>query len=317
MKGKAKRTVILRVMVVIVAVLVILAVTIVNLFHPFRSMRAPYELPARLDGELRIYFLDVGQGDCTVVQFPSGNALVIDAGDGSWENDNKLTSFFNSLQAPALTYVATHADIDHSGGLAELIRTFGADTIYLPAIDANTTSYQGLLNAAETSGAALKRAKRYELLEDGDAYAVFISPYSRGETDDNDASAVLYLRYGEISALFPADISSMREDLLCREYEIDQTLFDIKDHAVRLDDVDILKVAHHGSDSSTSEQWLNLIQPEVAVISCGRGNPYGHPSSGALERLDAAGSKIYRTDELGDLMLSAFPDGTYTLRWDW
>lgn len=298
------------------AALFLVAVTLVNVFVPFRTMRPAYALPAREEGELRIFFLDVGQGDCSVVQFPNGEALVIDAGDGTWEHDNKLLSFFKALRAEKLTYVVTHADIDHSGGIADLVNTFGADAVYLPAIPSGTQNYRTLLSAVEKSGAAVKTAKRYSVIEAGEAYAVFLSPYSQGETDENDASSVLYLRYGELTALFAADISSAREEQLRMEYEIDQTLFDFGNFTVRLDDVDILKVSHHGSNTASSAEWLDLIRPEVSVLSCGRGNPYGHPSGGALARLSACGSEIYRTDELGDILLSARADGSYTVTWE-
>ncbi len=294
---------------VVAALLFLLAVTLVNVFVPFRTMRAAYALPACAEGELRVYFLDVGQGDCTVVQFPSGAALVIDAGDGSWENDNKLCSFFKGLGAEKLTYVVTHTDSDHSGGVAELINVFGADAVYLPGVPSGGSCYKRLVASAERSGAEVQTAKRYTVIEEGDAYAVFLTPYSQNEENDNDASSVLYLRYGEFSALFAADITAARERRLRNEYEIDQTLFDFNGFQVRLDDVDVLKVAHHGSDTSSSKEWLELIKPEISVISCGRGNAYGHPAGGALSRLAACGSEIYRTDELGDIMLSAFYDG--------
>lgn len=315
--GRKKRTWVKKTVAVAVAVLLVLAVSLFNFFLPFRTLLPAAALPARSGTELRVYFLDVGQGDCSVVQFPDGSALVIDAGDGSWENDNKLYRFFKGLRATSLTYVATHADADHCGGFAEIMKEFGGDELYLPAIGGETDLYRAMLEAAKKKNIPTKTAKRYETMVHGGAYAVFLSPYSQGETDENDSSSVLYLRYGETTVLFTADMTASREKKLLSEYEIDQTLFDRGEYTVRLDEVDVLKVAHHGSDASSSEEWLALIRPEVSVISCGRDNPYGHPAGGAVTRLAECGSTIYRTDELGDVMLSAFPDGTYTVEWDW
>ena len=172
------------------------------------------------------------------------------------------------------------------------------------------------VSAAEKRGAEIKTAKRYEVLDYGGAYVSILSPYSQGETDGNEASTVLYLRYGEFSALFTADMNAKREEKLRQEYAVMPEIFDRGDYTVRLEDIDVRKVAHHGSDASSSADWLGLIKPAVSVISCGKGNPYGHPSGGALQRLADCGSKIYRTDELGDILVSAFPDGNYEVKWE-
>ncbi len=299
-----------------VAILLLLFLAILNFMLPFRSLLPARTLGEMEKGEMRIYFLDVGQGDCSVVAFPDGRALVIDGGDGAWQNENNLIRFFKGLDAVSLTFVATHADADHCGGFAELIRTFGAQTLYLPAIGSEDPPYTDMVSAAETCGAEIKTAKRYEVLDFGEAYAVFLSPYSQEETDENQSSSVLYLRYGQTTALFTADIGAERETRLLNEYNIRNTIFDRGDYTVRLDDVDILKVAHHGSAYSSSEAWLDLIKPEVSVISCGLENPYGHPSGKTLSRLAVCGSEIYRTDELGDVIVSAFSDGRYQVFWE-
>ncbi len=298
------------------AVLLVLAVAVFNALCPFRTLLAARAIAAPVEGELRIYFLDVGQGDCTVVSFPNGEALVIDGGDGSWKNDDHLMRFFKGLHAKELTFVSSHADTDHCGGLAYILEYFGAKTLYLPAIGSDDAAYTDMQTEAEKRGAEIKTAKRYEILDYGEAYVSFLSPYSQEETETNEASTVLYLQYGEFSALFTADINAKREEKLRQEYEAMQSIFDYKDYTVRLEDIDVLKVAHHGSDASSNAQWLALLKPKASVISCGRGNPYGHPSGGALQRLFDCGSEIYRTDELGDIMISAFPDGNFEVTWE-
>ncbi len=299
-----------------IAVLLVVGVAVFNALLPFRTLLAARAIAAPRENELRIWYLDVGQGDCTVISFPGGKALVIDGGNGSWENDDHLIRFFKGLRAEELTFVSSHADTDHCGGLAYIIENFGAKTLYLPAIGSGESAYAEMQAEAETCGAEIKTAKRYEILDYGGAYVSFLSPYSQEETESNEASTVLYLQYGEFSAVFTADINAKREKKLCEEYEVMPSIFDHGDYTVRLDGIDILKVAHHGSDASSSAQWLELLKPQASVISCGKGNPYGHPSGGALQRLFDCGSKIYRTDELGDILVSAFPDGNFEVTWE-
>lgn len=314
-KGKPKKSAVRRAIVAAVSACVIAAVGICNAVLPFRTLLPAFSLAKRAENEVRIHVLDVGQGDCAVVEMPDGKAVVIDGGDGSWEHNNHILRYLKGLGSPALTVVATHADLDHCGGLSSLFGAFEIEKLYLPALDASNEPYRTLLATAEEYGCGTERLSRYDVLEGGSAYFVCISPYSVDETDGNDSSAVLYFSYAGVNALFCADISEEREARLLREYELSEELgehlFDSGDHAVRLEETDVVKVSHHGSDGSSSAAWLDLLSPQTALISCGAWNSYGHPSGGALERLQAAGADIFRTDELGDLMLTISPDGTY------
>lgn len=298
-----------------IAVLLVLAVAVFNAMVPFRTLLAARTISAPRENELRIWYLDVGQGDCTVISFPNGKALVIDAGNGSWENDNHLMRFFKGLGAEELIFVPSHADADHCGGIAYLVENFGAKALYLPAIGSDANAYADMKAEAEKCGAEIKTAKRYEILDYGEAYVSFLSPYSQEAVTENEASTVLYLQYGAFTALFTADMDAKREEKLREEYEAMQNVFDYGKYTVRLGGIDVLKVAHHGSDASSSAEWLGLLKPAASVISCGRGNPYGHPAGGALQRLFDCGSEIYRTDELGDILVSAFSDGNFEVTW--
>lgn len=302
MSGKKKRAFVKPLTVAAVALAAIIGLTIFHSFIPFRSLLSAYDLPVRQEGELRIHFVDVGQGDCTIVEFPEGNVLVIDAGDGSWNHTNKLVRYLKGLAPSAVSMLATHADSDHIGGFSALLALFGADTFYLPAVETQSKIYTKLIDGIENAGCQTCTLSRYQTIgDDSGAYAVCLSPYSLGETDENDASVVLYLVYEGVSCVFCGDISSVREKKLVREYALDGTLFDSGNYAVNLAGVDILKVAHHGSAYSSSEEWISLLQPSVSVISCGQGNGYSHPAGEAVARL--AQSEIYRTDELGDVMI--------------
>ena len=297
---------------------VFIVIAVFSYFFPFRTLLPAYKILARQEGELRLHFLDVGQGDCTLVEFPSGEVLVIDAGDGSFKTENKLIRYIKGLAPKSLSMLLTHANSDHLGGFKSLLEVFGTEIFYLPALSADTAEYSALLAAIEESGCKKATLSRYDTIVREGAYLVCLSPYSFGETDENDSSTVLYLDCGGVNAVFCGDISSARERLLTREYALDETLFDSGDCSVRLDGVEILKVSHHGSEYSSSEEWLGLLRPETSIISCGRGNDYSHPAEGALARIKAASpnGEIYRTDELGDVMVT-IKDGKYTVSAVW
>ena len=304
---------------IFIAVCIITAIGIWNYFTPFRRYLPAYGIEARREGEVRIHFLDVGQGDCEIVEFSDGSALVIDAGDGSWENNDHILQYLKSLHISVLFLAITHADADHCGGATSILLDWRAEAVYLPVLPASMEIYEEIGERAAAQGAEVKPLSRYDVIERCGAYAVCISPYSIDESDTNDSSAVLFFSYAGVNVLFGGDISAERENRLISEQKLGDSLgehiFDSGDFAVRLEETDILKVSHHGSGGSSSAAWLALLSPKTAVISCGKGNIYGHPTDGALTRLAAIGADIYRTDELGDVMVTISKNGTYTTKY--
>lgn len=295
------------------AVLIVAALAVGAALVPYRLLLPAVPVPARAEGELRIHFLSVGQGDCTLVEFPSGAVVVVDAGDGSFANDGYVIRYLKGLAPRSVTLAATHADADHFGGFAEILRVFDVEKIILPAVGAGTEAYRRLLAAVEREGCATETAVRYMSVLDGSgAYMVCLSPHFAGETDENESAAVFYLEYEGVRVVFSSDISAAREEALLAEYALCGNIFDNGMLRVDLSGVDILKTGHHGSAGATSAPWLGLLQPSAAVISCGAGNPYGHPAAETLARLSDAGAEIYRTDELGTIV-AVISDGTYTI----
>ncbi len=281
----------------------IILVALICLLFPFRSLLPAYKIPARAEGELRLHFLNMGQGDCTVVEFPEGELLVIDGGDGSWAYGNRLIRYIKGFGSKEISLLVTHADHDHYGGMIPLLRYFDIRRIYLPILAEEAGGYEKLTDAVAENGCEQLTISRYGVIEgSGGAYLVCLNPYSMSETDINDASTVLFLHYEGVNVVLAADISESRERLLAREYALDEHLFDSGEYAVPLAQTHILKVSHHGSAYASSSEWLSLLGAETAVISCGQGNSYGHPTQEALARL--AGSQIFRTDELGDIMIT-------------
>ena len=310
--GKRERRIVLRILKIALAALCVVAIAIFFYLIPFRKLLAPISMPARVEDEMRVHFLDVGEGDCTVVEFPDGDALVVDAGDGSFEHVEHIVRFLKGIGSPRLTLVATHADADHCGGFKEILQLFEVDLLYLPLIGSPNHVYTDMVDEANKRGVATETLSRYGTIErPSGAYAVCINPRG-GETEDNEASAVLYVSYGGVNLLLGADIGAEREELLLAEYALDESIFDREGCRVRLGDVDILRVSHHGSAQSSSEAWLSLLDAEVAVISCGRDNIYSHPAEEAIKRLSRYSDEIYRTDECGDVTACVW-GGTYAV----
>lgn len=290
-----------RIVTVSVSAAAVFAVWMCNYIAPFRTWVPAYRFSARGADELRVHFIDVGQGDATLFEFPEGDSILIDTGDGSFGNEDHLLRYLKGVAPKSLSVVLTHTDYDHSGGLSHLLEYYPPDAIFFPAV--------GDFSCYQTADIPVDYLSRYDVLTgSGGAYAVCLSPYSTEEKTDNDVSVALYLRYQNTSFFLGGDISSVRERRLLREYALDETLFDSGDYTVRLGGVDILKASHHGSSYSSAEEWLSLLSPEIAVISCGADNAYGHPASEAVARLGRH-ADIYRTDELGDIVISVTAEG--------
>lgn len=294
---------------------VIAALIVTDLFFfPFELLRARAgapEIPLRAEGEMRVHIVDVGQGDCAIVEFPDGSSMMIDG-----------------------SVLLTHPDSDHAGGLDAVLSAFGAERIYLPMrfpAESGEEEYAGFFAAAEDSGAELIRTRALIPVlpeEDGPFYyGMFLSPLlPHGDAEsDNEDSAVLYLEYAGRRFLFTGDAPVSVEESIVRAYtetegevftRTVQTGYGTFTLSPALADIDFFKAGHHGSASSNGAALLSLCRPAEFFISCGAGNPYGHPSLTAIGNVLAASpdARILRTDELGSIMISVRADGSYDVR---
>lgn len=289
-------------------------VAIAAFWIPPGSFLRAFKIPPILEGEVRIHFPDVGQGDCVIVEFSAGDLLMIDSGDGSFLHNNYLIKYVKGLSPKHFSMLLTHPDKDHYGGFSALFEVYHPETFYFPILVEDSPDYREFLKALNNVGCKMERMTRYGSIERESCSLVCLSPFPTGETEANDASTVLYFDCGGINGVFCGDIPASRELQLTEEYLLDETFFDIPGHSVRLNNLDILKLAHHGSGNSSCEEWLNLLSPQTAVICCGAGNSYGHPASDALSRLKEASPdvEIYRTDELCGVVIS-IKDGAYSV----
>ena len=236
--------------------------------------------------KLRVHFIDVGQGDAILIQFPSGQNMLIDAG----EDENIVASYIASQGIIRLDHViATHPHADHIGGMAKVIKSFEIAKIYMPRTTHTTRTYENLLLAIKDKGLKITTAKAGLDIDVGDGIeAKLVAPNSDSYQNLNDYSAVLRLVYGNTSFIFTGDTESVSE------LEMINSGYSLKS--------DVLKVGHHGSSTSTTPAFLNAVSPKYAVISCGKDNSYGHPHQEVITRLNNTGVIIYRTDESGTII---------------
>ncbi len=250
---------------------------------------------ARGDGRLHLSLLDVGQGDAMLVTFPDGRRLVVDTGGAA----SSAFDIGERVVAPALRarhvlgvdYLAvTHADPDHVGGARALVRDFRPREIWWGIPVAGHAPTDALRHEAARAGSAWRTLQRGDRFEAGGVDVRVLHPpppdWERQRVR-NDDSLVLELRFGRVSVLLTGDISREVEGALLTALDLLPTV--------------VLKVPHHGSATSSGAAFIAAVAPAIALIGVGRGNPYGHPVGRVLERLQAAGADVYRTDQDGQV----------------
>lgn len=239
-----------------------------------------------VNGDLKIYFIDVGQADSILVSNQDTNIL-IDAGNN--EDGPKLVTYLQSLNIINFDYViGTHPHEDHIGGLDDIINNFNVENVMLPDAYTTTKTFEDVLDAIETKNLEIT------VPSIGDNYTFddlkFEVMYVGSDTSDlNNTSIVLKMLYGNTSYLFTGDATSSSEKQM-----LDKDI-----------DVDVLKVGHHGSSYSTTDNFLKQVTPKYAIISVAEKNSYGHPSKSTLTRLKNNNVEIYQTSKLGTILLTS------------
>ena len=259
-----------------------------NVFDLFAPKKTIDPLPIPEDGEVLFHFIDVGQGDAILVTTAEGNMLV-DTSEVSARE--QLDVYLKSTQVTALKYlVLTHPDADHIGNAAYIIENYDVENVILNADNPATTNlYENLLDVIEENNINVISLKAEETFDLGALRNTIIGP-SGEYSDPNEMSYVIKAVYGETSAMLTGDAEKKSEADIIKKWSAEAL------------QCNILKIGHHGSDSSTTDGFLNAVDPEIAVISCGAGNKYGHPMPEILEKLAAKGITVYRTDTQGSII---------------
>lgn len=251
---------------------------------------APTQAPTE-GGSLEVHFIDVGQADAALV-ICDGHYMLIDG--GNTEDSSLIYAYLERCGAKHIDYmVASHAHEDHVGGLAGALNYAEVDTVLCPVTDYDTKAFRSMLKYLKKQEKSLTVPAPGDKFDLGSARVELLGPVKKYD-DPNNTSIVLRIDYGETSFLFTGDMEMEAEG-------------DLIDSGANLS-ATVLKVGHHGSDTSTGYRFLREVMPEYAVISVGEGNIYGHPDQAVLSRFRDAETEVYRTDMQGDIV--ARSDGT-------
>lgn len=302
------------------------------------------ESPIAGDGDLLIHMVDVGQGDAIIIQFPNGENMIIDVGpdeEVKWDTDrtdNNLTKYIDSLNISTFNYlIATHQDEDHIGLIETIFYNYEVKYVYRPRVFykstntkypdnftlgfndgdpkefASTATYYNFLTYLQEEGCSWEFFNKDSDFEfsffdtNNNTHTCsfdFLTPTSPvnmiSYSDPNDYSPIIMMTYAGKKIMLTGDAETEAEKEFVDYYKDSEIDFD----------VDVLKVGHHGSGTSTSQAFLDLIQPEVALISCGQGNTYDHPHKATMQRLKAMNVSVWRTDQHQNVVLTIKSDSS-------
>lgn len=238
------------------------------------------------NGKLKIHYINVGQGDGILIEQGTHNML-IDAGNNG---DAKLmVDYLNKEGIKHLDYVVgTHPHEDHIGGMDAIIKNFDIGTVYMPKVTTTTKTFEDVLNAVKSKNLKITAPIVGSTFRLGDANCEILSPNSAKYQDINNYSIGIKLTYGSNKFLFTGDAENLSEkEILSKGLDVS---------------ADVLKLGHHGSSSSTSDEFLDKVNPKYAIVSCGKDNDYGHPHDATMKKLEKKHIPIYRTDESGNII---------------
>ena len=235
--------------------------------------------------ELLIDFIDVGQADSILIR-NQDQVMLIDAGTN--EAGETVVNYLESLGITKIDYlIGTHPHEDHIGGLDDVINNFDIGQIYMPKIETTTKTFEDVLDAIENKNLTVTAPSKGDKIELGQAEGEFMTEPILDKDNLNVSSLVLRLEFGNTSYLFMGDAEEENEE------------------TISWPKTDVLKVGHHGSSTSSSESFLEQVQPKYAIIMAGKDNSYGLPTQETIDKLKNIGCEIYRTDEDGTIQMTS------------
>lgn len=245
----------------------------------------------QINGTLKAHFLDVGKADCILLQFPNNKNMLVDAGDNN--DRDAIIEYLKNYNIKKLDWVVgTHPHKDHIGSMDAVISGFDIENVIMPKITTKTKTFEDVLLAVKAKDLKVKSPEPGNyLINEGGLSVQVLAPNGQGYEDLNNYSIVLIVKYLKNTFLLTGDAK------IISEQEIMAKGFDIK--------ADVLKVGHHGSDSSTSIEFLKKVNPKYAVISVGKGNSYRHSLLETISKLTSNNVEILCTDKDGTVIITS------------
>jgi len=267
----------------------ILLVALAMMLHIYKSSPTKETTTTTLPLDIiEVHFIDVGQGDSILIESENASML-IDAGENN--QGSSVVDYLKSQNITKLDYlIGTHPHSDHIGGLDMIINTFPISTIMMPPVTHTTATFEDVLDAIENKGLRLTKPVVGTQYEIGPATFTILAPNSSEYSDLNNYSIVILLTYGTTSFIFTGDAESLSEgEMLSNGLDLS---------------ADVLKIGHHGSAYSSTDAFLDAVNPSYAVISVGANNEYGHPHAKTLQAIKDRNIKLYRTDKQGTIVFT-------------
>ena len=290
---KQKKLLIYTVLIVVVGLIVyFLDFTGLSSVSEFKNVLGVIDGVKPVDSNFAVYYLDVGQSDCTIV-ICDDEVLMIDC--GTYNQLNTIRQSIHTLEIDEIDYMLiTHQHDDHMGSAVDLIEDLTVENFIMPRLaqsnNVESKTYNVLINTLDVKNINKIPAQDCKSFMLGEALVEILSPTTQS-SNLNNMSVVLKITYGDTEFLFQGDAESKIEnDLLLSDYDID---------------VDVLKSGHHGSKTSSTDKFLDATSPEIAIISSGYGNNYGHPNGTVLQRLEKEGITTFSTFLNGDIAVSS------------
>jgi beta-lactamase superfamily II metal-dependent hydrolase len=249
-------------------------------------------------GNVTVYFIDVGQGDSELIRTPDNKTILIDTGPSTAQNA-EIAFLHSHTWGTIDDLVLTHPDADHTGNAVSVMDSFTVRAIYYPGYIGTTRTYDDFMAKAHQVACPFftnVQVHPGDYLNWSSSLTFRVMAIDAQANNSNDASIVIRMTDGSISYLFEADASSAVEDQMVSAFG---TALEAQ----------ILKVGHHGSSYSTSDEFLSEVAPKVGVIEVGAGNPYGHPTNATLTRLAVHDVTVYRTDLNGTVEITSNGSG--------
>ncbi|MDT2010507.1 ComEC/Rec2 family competence protein [Carnobacterium divergens] len=265
----------------------------------------PVEVPKKestISNENAIFrFLDIGQGDATLIQASDGTTILIDTGRYD-DKEKRIIDYLNQYVGTGGKIdllIFTHNDSDHIGNGDLVLKYFDVKEVWMNGHDATTKVYEKLLDAIAEKDTAYFEPKAGLTKAIGPFELEVFNPTDEAKSNQNDDSIITRVTIGEFSGMFPGDAAKrVEKQLLANGKSLSSTL---------------LHIGHHGSKESSSTDWLAAVNPKVAIYSAGLNNTYHHPNIEAMERINALGIPVYGTDINGTITVSVAKDGSYTV----
>ncbi len=261
------------------------------------AVRPSLYIGAQQHPDLKVHFIDVGQGDSIFVQTPGGKNILIDGGRP--KAGKKVVQFLRKKNVRKLDLmIATHPDIDHIGGLAQVMQSMEVNKILETGIMHSTKTYARYVSQIIRQHIPIDIANRNEEIDIDPAINMRILNTHNDSKTNNESSIALKLTYGKIDFLLMSDVEKEQEKRLRKRYDLNS---------------EILKVAHHGSHTSTSLKFLKEVKPNAAILTYGKGNKFGHPVDRVIDNLQKVNTAIYPTASFGNITVRTDGQGFFIL----